>query len=807
MPDFKNSLLVLQHIKNQSVNAESENIDYKQIFRFTDLRDKLELIKDIVAFANTDGGFIIFGVSSRDYDWIGLDSESDIRYADDCYIEPIIKEYASCSPEYQIGKYDIDDEIYILLTIDKHIGDPITFVKDGEYQRVKPNGKQEKKHIFKNGDIYGRIKSNSCRVNDDASFLSLRVSDSSIISNLSDYPKPYKTYIERKEYLPDLLDALNNPRIGAVQINGLGGIGKTCFARNFCEMVACGNVTLNIPIKYIIWITGKLDTFLDSGDIQSIREDELTFSEILETFAKVLKIDILGKEAPEIACEVYDKLKKYNSLIVFDNMETISSEIEKNLTKLIPENCRLIFTTRNNMAVTYRRLDLAGFNDEELKSYIDVYLENFNPKNKDRISTLLAKYINDINELVVGSPLLVNMIIYSICNGGNIDVIIDNLRNMKKNSTYYDKVMEFCFSSTYSRLNMLEKRILFAMSISDINDEQFSISDLSFIVSADESDINFAIMKLHGSSFCSEIKGNYVCQKLVKVFVSKQITKDADFNVKEKISDKYYEWIKTKNILSNYESSLLNRVKAFDFARKKALLATRELKRRYEDSIVGYEDTIVEVDKLIAEQPSYGYLYFFRAEIQKNEDSVSILQIREDYEKAIKCDKDNDFYYAEYAYYLSKIKDNGEAIKYFEKALQIKDNHNYHFGIAVAMVKFYNNKPEYKEKTPIILEHFNKAYFENDDRANCFRNGRTADAHARYLKSLGRLEEALEICEKGIVFTPYDSKLKALQGTIMKQLNPNYVSNTTLRSIKTGLFGSIDDDVAKRIAEIYLDSD
>ena len=106
---------------------------------------------------------------------------------------------------------------------------------------------------------------------------------------------------------------------------------------------------------------------------------------------------------------------------------------------------------------------------------------------------------------------------------------------MKKNRSYYDKVMEFCFLSTYKILSVLERKILFAMSISDINEEQFSISDLSFIVSADESDINNAIVKLHGSSFCSQINRNYVCQQLVKVFVSKQITKDNSFRDKEKI--------------------------------------------------------------------------------------------------------------------------------------------------------------------------------------------------------------------------------------------------------------------------------
>lgn len=799
MPDFKNSKEVLQRIKNQQVNAESENIDYKECFKFDETREKLELTKDIVSFANTEGGYIIFGVTDRDCDWIGLDSRSTIENADDSYIVPFIKKYVDCVPNFQIGKYELDNDIFVLLTIDKKEDNPIVFTKDGEYYRTKANGTKELKHVFSKDDIYGRIKSSSCRVNDDKSFFSLRASNMSIITNLNKIAPPYKTYIDRKNDLEILLDSLNNDRIRCAQINGLGGIGKTSFVRNFCDRICSGEIKLNIQIKYVIWITGKLDTFSSTGYIAPLRESELSFSEMIETFTDVLSIDTFGKDENDLKNDILDKLLKYNSIIVMDNMETITNEDILKFTREIPLNCRIIFTTRTSMTDTYKRIDLVGFDKTQFFQYVSNCLDEYALSRKKELLSHINKYLNDLIELVHGSPILINLIVYKISNGGNVEAIVNTLRNMKKNNSYYDSVMKFCFKSTFDNLSILEKKILFVMSISDISGEEFSIADLRYILKVDDSDINNAMINLFTCSFCSQVNQNYTCQPLVKVFVNKQM-KDIDLKGKENISNNYYEWSKTKTQISSYEISLFNRVKAFDFERKKAYLATRELRRKF-DAEFNYVDIKEEIIKLINEIPNFAYLYFFKAELENKADD-NVTEIRNDYESAIKLDQDNDYYIAEYAFYLSYIKKNDVAIDYFKRALSIRDFQNYHFGLAVALTRFYHNKNEIVSLSDEIIFHFKKAYYQQNDKNNLYKNGRTSDAHAKYLMELGKYDEALEVCNYGLLCSPNDDKLSALRGIIYKKIDPEHISERQLKNVKKGIFSEISDDAAKELIGI-----
>ena len=806
MPTFKNSLEVLKRIKDECVNSETETFDYKRVFKFSNTRDKLEIIKDIVAFANGEGGYIVFGVTDKYCEWVGLDDESDLNCFSDITINNFLSNYVDSPVGFQTGLYELDNETFGLLTVDKNEGELIPFIKDGEYERTRPGkDKPIKGHVFRSGDIYGRIKSSSTRVNDDIGYLKLRQCHNKVISNLDKIPRPYRTFVERPDDLKELLDYLDNPNIRSAQINGLGGIGKTSFVRNVCDKICDGIIKFQNPTKYIIWITGKLDSFSPSGSIETIKESALCFDEMIDTFVDVLSIDSFGKNNDELGTEILDKLANYDSLIVFDNMETITDTAILKFTEKIPLNCKIIFTTRTNMSVTYKRIDMNGFDSQQFKKYVECCVDDFGTRNKKTILNTIESFIDDLLELVQGSPILTSMIVYKICNGGDTSTIVDELRHMKKNNSYYDAVMDFCFKNTFISFNLLSKKILFVMSISDINGEVFSISDLAFILNTDSSDINEAMMKLFAASFCIQSNQDYICQPLVKIFVNKRITKDIKQEVLDKISRKYYEWSKKKVEIESYEDSLFNRAKAYNFERKSAFLRIRDLKQKYD---AGFEYLSIkdEMQKLILEIPDYAYLYFSLAKLEQESDE-DFNVIKGDYESAVKLDDKNDYYLDEYAYFLLDNKKYDLAIQHFKRAIEINDRPNYHFGLAVSLTRLYSDKPEFFTESNEILTHFEKCYFTEDKRINLFRNARNADAHARYLKRIKRFDEALSICEKGLLFSPNDQRLNSLKGSIMKEIDPNYVSDTMLKNVKRGAFSGISDEIAQKLLDICKEED
>lgn len=61
-----------------------------------------------------------------------------------------------------------------------------------------------------------------------------------------------------------------------LQINGLGGIGKTSFIYNFCKKILNKEIKIkDFKPNYIIWITGKLTIFKPTGAIEKLKKFEI----------------------------------------------------------------------------------------------------------------------------------------------------------------------------------------------------------------------------------------------------------------------------------------------------------------------------------------------------------------------------------------------------------------------------------------------------------------------------------------------------------------------------------------------------
>lgn len=101
-------------IKKLSFKSETTDFDFKEVFKISDAKSKTEFIKDVCAFANTKGGYIIYGVNN-DSIWIGLDDRSDSKI-DDADIANIIDEYVDGDIEFLINLVEIEGNYYLAIT-------------------------------------------------------------------------------------------------------------------------------------------------------------------------------------------------------------------------------------------------------------------------------------------------------------------------------------------------------------------------------------------------------------------------------------------------------------------------------------------------------------------------------------------------------------------------------------------------------------------------------------------------------------------------------------------------------------------
>ncbi|MFK5912986.1 MAG: ATP-binding protein [Woeseiaceae bacterium] len=136
-----------------SYDEEDDRLDYKTTLDISSNKEWLELTKDISAFANTHGGYLVFGVSGTNNEVIGITREvantlkdsNNIQKKVNRNIEPGVASLRS-------KEFRIENKIIVVVYIPQSKGITHVISKDGAY--TYPSG--DKKTILKKGTFYIR---------------------------------------------------------------------------------------------------------------------------------------------------------------------------------------------------------------------------------------------------------------------------------------------------------------------------------------------------------------------------------------------------------------------------------------------------------------------------------------------------------------------------------------------------------------------------------------------------------------------------------------------------------------------------
>jgi hypothetical protein len=93
------------------IHGEGDDLDFKQVFSLNSSQARAELVRDMLAFANTEGGgHIIFGVD-KTYEPIGLPQRDSLpdtdRHIDTTRIYNAIDKYIADSLQFMAAEYEI----------------------------------------------------------------------------------------------------------------------------------------------------------------------------------------------------------------------------------------------------------------------------------------------------------------------------------------------------------------------------------------------------------------------------------------------------------------------------------------------------------------------------------------------------------------------------------------------------------------------------------------------------------------------------------------------------------------------------
>ncbi|MBD3677969.1 MAG: putative DNA binding domain-containing protein [Rhodobacteraceae bacterium] len=446
-----------------------------------------ELVKDIVSFHNSFGGYIVFGVEDSGGDRIlGCDQELDLGD-----ISKRIKSHTGRDVELFQNTLSIGGVNILLLLVPRRrrADEPIKFIKTGP-------STPKKKPAYQKGSVYIR-KLDECRPaensSEDWAFLFsdriISASDSTperdaIPSNLPPRDPDMVKFVGREKELSTLRTWLLDRRSPVKLISGIGGLGKTSVAYRFCEELVSSGAG---EFEYVAWVSAKKTTYaaLRGAMVKTTRHDFSTVEELLHRLISILagesSVDEDAEEE-EYADVLVDALTYRPSFVVVDDLDSLSPDEQRKCATVLQEvgfrtvdrehaGSKFLLTSRLDQGLSPTSVvKISGLDKESFSLHIDNLCEQFE---LERFKSRLSGQIYSASS---GSPLFASAIVRMASLGEQPKEICE-----RWSSHDGEDVREFAFKRELDRLTNGSATVLFAVvKLDDVTfDELLEVVEIS----------------------------------------------------------------------------------------------------------------------------------------------------------------------------------------------------------------------------------------------------------------------------------------------------------------------------------------
>lgn len=260
---------------------------------------------------------------------------------------------------------------------------------------------------------------------------------------------PRGEFIGRTEEKSRVIDALKS-RSPLVCIEGMGGIGKTSLALEVvydCLQASAQQTSSSQAIptfEAFVWTTAK--------------DRNLILQDILNAIARTLDNPyILEHSDDEKLYEVIRLMQNIKTLLVLDNLETISDKEIYRFLDNLPEPSKCLVTSRTQTLPNARLVSLHGMRYDEALELARLEISRIGLSVSSNGNEDLLKFLI---EATGASPLAIRWTIGQIRQQGqSLTRVLDNLKNAK------GKIFESLFDKSWSLLPNSRQEILMAMSV------------------------------------------------------------------------------------------------------------------------------------------------------------------------------------------------------------------------------------------------------------------------------------------------------------------------------------------------------
>ncbi|WP_322866555.1 RNA-binding domain-containing protein [Aquicoccus sp. G2-2] len=428
-----------------------------------------ELIKDIVSFYNSYGGYIIFGVEDAGENRVlGCDLTLDLGD-----ISKRIKSHTGQVIELYQNTLKVGERNILVLLVPRRRKSeaPVKFIKQGP-------STPKRGPAYKKGSTYIR-KLDECRpAENSAEDWALLFSDrvfslttqnqimESIPSNLPPRDPDMVQFVGREKELSALRSWVLDKRSPVKLISGIGGLGKTSVAYHFCEELASAGAG---DFEYIAWVSAKKTTYaaLRGNMVKTTRHDFSTVKELLQALIVLLAGQSSIEEETdedEYADILVDALTYQPSFVVVDDLDSLSPEEQRECATVMQEigfrtvdrehaGSKFLLTSRLDQGLSPTSVvKITGLDEEAFNLHVDNLCDQFDLK---RFQPRLTKQIYATSS---GSPLFASAIVRMTSLGEKPKEVCDTWASFDG-----EDVREFAFKRELDRLSGGSASVLLAV--------------------------------------------------------------------------------------------------------------------------------------------------------------------------------------------------------------------------------------------------------------------------------------------------------------------------------------------------------
>ncbi|NMC86136.1 MAG: hypothetical protein GYA58_12705 [Anaerolineaceae bacterium] len=439
-------------------HGECEHLDYKETIDFSSERDSINIVKDMLAFHNIGGGYILFGVKDKSWDPIGLPKSLGM---DTKQIRDIVQKYANIDLDVDYVEHEIN-----ILQTKKRFGVILISAsakpkKLGKPVMCKKTTCSHEKWALRDGETFIRDGDSTRRLN-DFDELAQKLEDLELMyeeaenSENNDIPSPYKIEDGLYRILPpeyegfvgreDLLVKVKNSiekdkRIWIINLFGPGGVGKSAIATRIAYDFYESN-----SFEAILHLSAKDRELSVNEGIRALKPSLISLEDLLDRILRLFSYD----ECCENSLEgkktlVNELLSAWKTLIILDNMETVDDGRIMDFITEFPDTtkAKVLLTSRQRSRTWEMPVQVPQLSYHEVHEFIKIRCGEMNLDFPIDDQSVISK----IEELSGGLPLAIQWILGDYARTHDLGSILDRVLN--KNSP----LLEFSFRNSWTSLS------------------------------------------------------------------------------------------------------------------------------------------------------------------------------------------------------------------------------------------------------------------------------------------------------------------------------------------------------------------